>query len=82
MSDVNENDPSVAEIKIDSGQDLADLHITMQPRCPMCLAEQYMPDVQQFSYAEIACGRCGQYTQRLSRAQYIGAISRAQRLRP
>lgn len=66
----------------DTTQDISDLHITMQPRCPMCLSMQKTALVRAFSYAEIRCHRCGQHSTRMTRAEYIGAISRAQRLRP
>lgn len=60
-----------------SHQPAPDLHITMQPRCPMCLAEQHGSAVEDFSYQVMPCSGCGEYTHTMTRTQYRAALMTA-----
>jgi hypothetical protein len=55
-----------------------DHHVTMQPRCPRCLTEQYAPAVVEFSYGEIPCQSCGWNTRTMTRTEYHDALTATQ----
>ncbi len=57
--------------------DLKDLRITMQPRCPHCLTEQWAPIVYKFSHGECDCAWCGKKTKPMTDAEYLAALKEA-----